>query len=154
MAKRQRNVWLCQSCAFEFPAYEQPCRNCGKWETLVETIKEPARRPGAGLAVGVRRQLSPRPLRTAAGERAPRVPLGIAELDRVLGGGVVPGSIVLLGGEPGIGKSTLLLQAASGIATGGGRILYASGEESAAQIADRAARLGRSEEHTSELRSH
>jgi DNA repair protein RadA/Sms len=143
MAKRQRNVWLCQSCAFEFPAYEQPCRNCGKWETLVETIKEPARSSGAGLAVGgTRQQLPPRPLRTAAGERAPRVPLGIAELDRVLGGGVVPGSIVLLGGEPGIGKSTLLLQAAAGIAVGGGRILYASGEESAAQIADRAARLG------------
>jgi DNA repair protein RadA/Sms len=86
--------------------------------------------------------VQPQPLRAASADRAPRLPLGVPELDRVLGGGAVPGSIILLGGEPGIGKSTLLLQAAAGIALAGGRVLYASGEESAAQIADRAERLG------------
>ena len=142
MAKK-RSVWLCQTCALELPAFENPCRSCGTWGSLVETIKEPPRPargasrpglPGGGS--------SPRPLRAAAAERAERLPLGIAELDRVLGGGAVPGSIVLLGGEPGIGKSTLLLQAAAGVAAAGGRVLYATGEESAAQIADRADRLG------------
>jgi DNA repair protein RadA/Sms len=142
MAKK-RSVWLCQTCALELPAFENPCRNCGTWGSLVETIKEPPRTARSAPRAGtVGSGSSPRPLRAAAADRAERLPLGIAELDRVLGGGAVPGSIVLLGGEPGIGKSTLLLQAAAGVAAAGGRVLYATGEESAAQIADRADRLG------------
>jgi len=141
MAKK-RSVWLCQTCALELPAFENPCRNCGTWGSLVETMKEPPRPGGAGVRGGGTIRREPQPLRAAAADRAPRLPLGISELDRVLGGGVVPGSIILLGGEPGIGKSTLLLQAAAGVAHAGGRVLYASGEESSAQIADRAGRLG------------
>ena len=144
MAK-SKSVWLCQRCAFEAPAFENPCRNCNEWNSLVETIKE---RPSASARVRAATSAStggparPQALRRASADRAPRVPLGVPEFDRVLGGGAVPGSVVLLGGEPGIGKSTLLLQAAAGIAAAGGRVLYASGEESAAQIADRAERLG------------
>ena len=141
MAKR-RSVWLCQTCALELPAFENPCRNCGTWGSLVETLREPPRSGAAGSRGGAGARRTPQPLRAAASDRAPRLPLGITELDRVLGGGVVPGSIILLGGEPGIGKSTLLLQAAAGVAGAGGRVLYASGEESSAQIADRAGRLG------------
>ena len=142
MAK-SKSVWLCQTCAFEAPAFENPCRSCGTWNSLVETVRERqsprARAAGRGSVTG---PVRPQPLRAASAERAPRLPLGVPELDRVLGGGAVPGSVILLGGEPGIGKSTLLLQAAAGIARTGGRVLYASGEESAAQIADRAERLG------------
>ncbi|RLT49552.1 MAG: hypothetical protein DWI66_02385 [Candidatus Aquidulcis sp.] len=142
MAK-SKSVWLCQTCAFEAPALENPCRSCGSWNSLVETVRD---RPSARVrAAGGRTAATPaqpQPLRAASADRAPRLPLGVPELDRVLGGGAVPGSIILLGGEPGIGKSTLLLQAAAGIALAGGRVLYASGEESAAQIADRAERLG------------
>ena len=142
MAKK-RSVWLCQTCALELPAFENPCRNCGTWGSLVETIKEPPRTTRSALRASTDGSGPlPRPLRAAAADRAERLPLGIAELDRVLGGGAVPGSIVLLGGEPGIGKSTLLLQAAAGVAAVGGRVLYATGEESAAQISDRADRLG------------
>lgn len=142
MAK-SKSVWLCQTCAFEAPALENPCRSCGSWNSLVETVRDRpsarVRAPGGRTAVA---PAQPQPLRAASADRAPRLPLGVPELDRVLGGGAVPGSIILLGGEPGIGKSTLLLQAAAGIALAGGRVLYASGEESAAQIADRAERLG------------
>ena len=144
MAK-SKSVWLCQRCAFEAPAFENPCRNCNEWNSLVETIKE---RPSASARVRAASSTStsgparPQALKLAGADRAPRLPLGVPELDRVLGGGAVPGSVVLLGGEPGIGKSTLLLQAAAGIAAAGGRVLYPTGEESAAQIADRAERLG------------
>ena len=142
MAK-SKSVWLCQTCAFEAAALENPCRSCGSWNSLVETVRDrpSARARAAGGRTAVA-PLQPQPLRAASADRAPRLPLGVPELDRVLGGGAVPGSIILLGGEPGIGKSTLLLQAAAGIARSGGRVLYASGEESAAQIADRAERLG------------
>jgi DNA repair protein RadA/Sms len=140
MAK-SRSIWLCQTCAFEAPALENPCRSCGTWNSLVETVRErPAARAARGKSGST--PVQPQPLRAASAERAPRMPLGVAEFDRVLGGGAVPGSIILLGGEPGIGKSTLLLQAAAGITVAGGQVLYASGEESAAQIADRAERLG------------
>ena len=142
MAK-SKSVWLCQTCAFEAPALENPCRSCGSWNSLVETVRDrPSARVRAAGGRTAAAPVQPQPLRAASADRAPRLPLGVPELDRVLGGGAVPGSIFLLGGEPGIGKSTLLLQAAAGIALAGGRVLYASGEESAAQIADRAERLG------------
>ena len=144
---RAQSRYVCQSCGASVPRWEGQCRGCGEWNTLVETvIREPPRRPAAAVAPGA----GPRPValshpEVASGES--RRPIGIGELDRVLGGGLVAGSVVLLGGEPGIGKSTLLLQVAAGVATGvgggsGAGVLYATGEESAGQVRLRAARLG------------
>ncbi|HEY7523671.1 MAG TPA: DNA repair protein RadA [Candidatus Limnocylindrales bacterium] len=144
-AGRSQSRYVCQSCGDAFLRWEGQCRSCGAWNTLVETlVREPARteraRRPAGMLAG------PTTLRGIPEADEPRMRIGIGELDRVLGGGIVPGSLVLLGGEPGIGKSTLLLQAAAGlagaVAGGGGHVLYASGEESAAQVRLRAARLG------------
>jgi DNA repair protein RadA/Sms len=132
--------YVCQSCGEAFLRWEGQCRACGEWNSLVETVvrsKSPASsRPGpiAGL-VGA----DPVPLRDIGEVAVPRLPTSIGELDRVLGGGIVPGSLILVGGEPGIGKSTLLLQAAAGIDR---PVIYATGEESAAQVRLRAERLG------------
>ena len=134
---RVQSRFVCQSCGAAVPRWEGQCRTCGQWNTLVETVvrDEPRRRPVAVVGGAV-----PVPLSHATdAAEATRRPVGIGELDRVLGGGLVAGSVVLLGGEPGIGKSTLLLQVAAGIASD---VLYATGEESAAQVRLRAARLG------------
>ena len=138
--------YVCQSCGEDFLRWEGQCRSCAAWNSLVETIvhapaKNTRRSGRPDAATGLPVSLS------EVGETAvPRLPVGISEIDRVLGGGLVPGSLVLVGGEPGIGKSTLLLQAAAGLAMGaavtGGWALYAAGEESAAQVALRARRLG------------
>jgi DNA repair protein RadA/Sms len=118
---------------------------CGEWGSLVETLVRPASRSAthrAGDAVG---RTVPRALGAVASRPAERLPVGIGEVDRVLGGGLVPGALVLLGGEPGIGKSTLVMEVAAGVARGGqdddGAVLYATGEESAEQLHLRAARL-------------
>ena len=148
MAKSQSR-FVCQACGDAVLRWEGQCRSCGGWNTLVETvIREPARgaRSGRGASMDVAQADRPQALARVAEADVPRIPIGIGELDRVLGGGLVPGSLVLVGGEPGIGKSTLLLQAAAGVAIGeagsGGHVLYASGEESAAQVRLRASRLG------------
>ncbi len=141
---RPQSRFICQRCAESFLRWEGQCRACGEWNSLVETIvREPSRTErlvGHANAVA-----APARLAHIAETDLPRLSLGIGELDRVLGGGLVPGSLVLLGGEPGIGKSTLLLQAAAGLARGAvaeGGVLYASGEESPGQIRLRATRLG------------
>ncbi len=141
---RPQSRFICQRCAESFLRWEGQCRACGEWNSLVETIvREPSRTArGAQAPDGEAAAVS---LAQIAEADLPRIGLGIAELDRVLGGGLVPGSLVLLGGEPGIGKSTLLLQAAAGLTRGafGERgVVYASGEESPSQIRLRAARLG------------
>ncbi len=146
MAKSQSR-YVCQSCGDAFLRWEGQCRSCSAWNTLVETvIREPARAPRPSRPGQAGGAASPQPLAHVADADVPRFAVGIGELDRVLGGGLVPGSLVLVGGEPGIGKSTLLLQAAAGIAArasaAGGTVLYATGEESAAQVRLRAARLG------------
>jgi DNA repair protein RadA/Sms len=143
---RPQSRYVCQQCGESFLRWEGQCRNCGEWNSLVETVvREPSRsehraQPSAPA------DAAPTPLARIIEPDVPRVPVGIAELDRVLGGGLVPGSLVLVGGEPGIGKSTLVLQAAAGAALraapAGGHVLYATGEESAAQVRLRAARLG------------
>src|SRR5919108_1159876 len=134
---RSRTRFVCQSCGDAFLRWEGQCRTCGGWNSLVETVvREPARAATAVRSVG---SGIPTPLSQIGDQEVPRLRVGIGELDRVLGGGLVPGSLVLLGGEPGIGKSTLLLQAAAGL---GGRVVYATGEESAAQVRLRAERLG------------
>ena len=133
-------VFVCQNCGGENPRWLGRCPSCGAWNALVEEKRAPAKptRNRRAAAEPVR------PIRLAevkAG-RTSRTPTGIGELDRVLGGGLVPGSLILVGGEPGIGKSTLTLQVADRLARDGARLLYVSGEESAEQIRLRAERIG------------
>ncbi|HET7168552.1 MAG TPA: DNA repair protein RadA [Candidatus Limnocylindrales bacterium] len=136
---RPTSRFVCQSCGEAFLRWEGQCRACGGWNSLVETVvRASARKPH--LAARVPRSDGGRVALADIGETdVPRLATGIGELDRVLGGGLVPGSLILLGGEPGIGKSTLLLQVAAGVAQ---PVLYATGEESAAQVRLRAGRLG------------
>jgi DNA repair protein RadA/Sms len=139
---RPQSRFVCQRCGESFVRWEGQCRACGEWNSLVETIvRESSRKPRQSAVAGD--DAGPARLAHISETDLPRLSLGIGELDRVLGGGLVPGSLVLLGGEPGIGKSTLLLQAAAGLARtpDGGGVLYASGEESPGQIRLRAARL-------------
>jgi DNA repair protein RadA/Sms len=139
MAKT-RTVYVCQVCGRTSPRAMGRCPGCGEWNTMVEEVVAPTG-PGSGRQVaGVRSE----PLRLSEIEGDPweRLPLPVEEFSRVLGGGVVPGSLILIGGEPGIGKSTLLLQVVALMADYTGPALYASGEESARQIKMRAERLG------------
>src|SRR5688500_15722793 len=138
---RAQSRFVCQACGAEFLRWEGQCRTCAAWNTLVETVvvaRAGDRRSGASR-IGLTAE--PVPLSAPSDAPAQRIPTGLRELDRVLGGGIVPGSLLLIGGEPGVGKSTLVLQVAGGVATIGD-VLYATGEESAAQIRLRAARLG------------
>ena len=134
--------FVCQSCGAVAPRWAGRCETCGEWNTLAEEAVE----AGPGLTKAAAKPAAGRkiPFVPLAGEAAPppRVPIGIAELDRVLGGGLVPGSAVLLAGDPGIGKSTLLLQAAASLARAGRKVLYVSGEEAIEQVRLRARRLG------------
>jgi DNA repair protein RadA/Sms len=135
MAK-SRTVFICQSCGASAPKWSGQCADCGEWNTLVEGVADaPARAARPGPGGGVRR------LTEVSAEDAPRVATGLDELDRVLGGGLVPGAVILIGGDPGIGKSTLLLQLL-GAVQGRVRALYVTGEESLSQVSLRAHRLG------------
>jgi len=129
--------YACQSCGFESPKWLGRCPGCGEWNTLVEEATSPPRRSG-------RRHVEPIPLVEVAPLPEARIPTGIGELDRVLGGGIVPGSLILVGGDPGIGKSTLALMASQRIAQTGRTVLYVSGEESPQQTKMRADRIGAS----------
>lgn len=142
MAKT-RIVFFCTDCGNESPRWAGKCPACSAWNTMVEQPSAPrSRNRDSGSAPPEpHRQASPLRLRDVGGEGAERWSAGFAELDFVLGGGVVPGSLVLLGGEPGIGKSTLLLQAAGLLERAGRAALYVSGEESGAQVRMRADRL-------------
>jgi DNA repair protein RadA/Sms len=134
--------YVCQACGEISLRWEGQCRGCAAWNTMVETVVRTTPRAAAlprAVGPGVAGSGTPVPLGAIGTGDVPRIGTGIGELDRVLGGGLVPGSLVLVGGEPGIGKSTLLLQAAAGL---NGPVLYASGEESASQVRLRAARLG------------
>jgi len=137
--KASRPIFVCQQCGAQSPKWLGRCPDCNAWNAFVEeaAAPEPAR-PAAGALGGGGAQLYA-DVDTVVAER---VSSGISEFDRVLGGGLVPGSLVLLGGEPGIGKSTLLLQAAAHYAAAAGPVLYCSGEESEHQIKFRGERLG------------
>jgi DNA repair protein RadA/Sms len=141
MAK-SKTLYICQECGQESVRWLGKCPGCGNWNTMVEEVvaAAPALKPGIspGLSMGEK----PVSISQVDAEDLPRVPTGSDELDRVLGGGIVPGSFVLVGGDPGIGKSTILLQLAARIALTHGTVLYVSGEESARQIRMRADRLG------------
>ena len=143
---RAGSRYVCQTCGESFLRWEGQCRACGGWNSLVETVvRLPTRAERVAGARPARDPATAVPLDAVGTADPPRLTIGIGELDRVLGGGLVPGSLVLLGGEPGVGKSTLLLQAAAGVAAGNepsAGVLYATGEESAAQVRLRAGRLG------------
>jgi len=137
---RVRTQYVCQNCGSTTLRWMGRCATCGEWNTLVETRVEsptPDRLGEAGLPLR-----TARPLAEVKGDGFTRFSLPLPEFNRVLGGGIVPGSLVLLGGEPGIGKSTLLLQVASFVSEREGPVLYVSGEESAQQMQLRARRLG------------
>ena len=146
---RARSVYRCAECGHEHPKWSGRCEGCGAWNSVSEEpVAVPAAGKGgkrAGLGGGRRGPAGESPLparlRDLAAEPLARLRTGIDELDFVLGGGIVPGSMTLIGGEPGIGKSTLLLQAAARLETGGRTVLYASGEESPDQLRLRADRL-------------
>lgn len=138
---RSSTVFVCSSCAAEAPRWMGQCPGCGEWNTLNEETRAP-RKAGATARTGAAGS-AVKPLRLAdvQAQRYERLQTGIGELDRILGGGIVPGSLVLIGGSPGIGKSTLTSMALGNLEGAGRRTLYVSGEESAAQIRLRAERL-------------
>lgn len=136
MAKT-RVAYVCQECGAVSPRWAGRCPECEAWNSIAEEAVfsgAPARHATGGA--------SPRPITDGGAEPPARLVTGTAEFDRVLGGGIVPGSLVLLGGDPGIGKSTLMLQVSHQLARGAGRVLYVSGEESHEQTRLRARRLG------------
>ena len=137
MARRTLN-FVCQNCGAVYGRWQGKCDACGEWNTITE---EGAATPTPGRAARKGRLFALEPLAGAAHE-APRLASGLAELDRVTGGGFVRGSVLLVGGDPGIGKSTLLIQAAAALAKAGHRAVYISGEEAVAQVRLRAERLG------------
>jgi DNA repair protein RadA/Sms len=138
-----KSVFACQTCGAQAPKWLGRCPECGAWNSFVEeTVERPAKtadRKGAATPLGGGKAIRYSDVDTVV---STRFSTGISEFDRVLGGGIVPGSLVLLGGEPGIGKSTLLLQAAAAFARDTGPVLYASGEESEHQVKMRGQRLG------------
>ena len=149
MSVKAKTVYRCTECGADHPKWAGRCDVCGAWNSLVEEMASRAapsggasRRAGGArtLAEGGSVAATPR-LRDVSGSESHRWKTGIDEFDFVLGGGIVPGSMILIGGEPGIGKSTLLLQVAARLQNAGHATLYASGEESALQIKLRADRL-------------
>src|SRR5262245_63749294 len=139
-----KTVFACQACGFESSKWLGRCPDCGEWNSFVEE-HQPAPAPagkGRPDPASVGAGNPPRLYEDVDVAEAARVPSGIGEFDRVLGGGIVPGSMVLIGGEPGIGKSTLLLQVAHLLGRTHGAVLYVSGEESERQVKLRGERLG------------
>src|SRR6476660_7748044 len=141
MAKPARSQFVCQNCGAVAPRWAGKCAACGEWNTLTEEADVVAA-PGSGLTRTSKGRVVALETLAKTADTLTRRATGLAELDRVTGGGIVPGSAMLIGGEPGIGKSTLLLQLAAALAKAGRRALYFSGEEAVAQVRLRAERLG------------
>ena len=141
MAKSKANVFFCQECGFESAKWMGQCPGCRAWNSFVEepVVKSSGKAFGKSISSGEK----PVTLEEIETSETERISSGMAELDRVLGGGIVPGSLVLVGGDPGIGKSTILLQVCKNLAANGVQTLYVSGEESLKQIKMRAARIGK-----------
>ena len=167
MAKKTKTVYVCQECGYESPKWMGQCV-CGAWGSFVEEKvdlepeNDPRSRSARGLGgvggtggtgAGVR-TIKPSVLRKVGSADYERISTGISELDRVLGGGLVKGSLVLISGEPGIGKSTIIVQAAAKIARTGCKVLYVSGEESEEQIKMRADRVCPNLKHRERHRRH
>ena len=141
MAKARSN-FVCQNCGASCPKWTGKCENCGEWNTLVEQIVETKGASAVARSHSRGKILKPQSMRSIAAEDSVRrLPTGIADLDTVLGGGILPAGVMLLAGQPGIGKSTLLMQVAAHVAEQSS-VLYVSGEESASQVKLRATRLG------------
>ena len=139
MAKQKR-VFVCQECGYEAPKWMGKCPGCGEWNSLVEELAAP-QPASVPRGIGMTGHNKPETLHDISVQEEERYGTGMNELDRVLGGGIVRGSLILIGGDPGIGKSTLLLQICNHLGKEGKRVLYISGEESARQIKMRANRL-------------
>src|SRR2546423_7905931 len=137
-----RTVHSCTECGHETAGWLGRCPGCGEWNTLVEQRVEPAAAGAGGVSRRTARAAKAVPLAEVQTPPLRRLESGIGELDRVLGGGLVPGSLVLLGGSPGIGKSTITASALGQLAAAGRSVLYVSGEESPVQVRLRAERLG------------
>src|ERR687897_2025000 len=137
-------AFICQSCGAVYQRWKGKCEACGGWNTIVEETgaAHPMVGPVATRPSRAKGRVFPLEGLTGETHDAPRTPSGIAELDRVTGGGFVRGSVILIGGDPGIGKSTLLIQASASLAAAGHRVAYISGEEAVAQVRLRAERLG------------
>lgn len=150
MGARARTVYRCTECGADHPKWAGKCDACGEWNTLAEEVAAPratagssSRRKAGVTSLGSGgRVVETQRVGDVSGSEATRIKTGIAEFDFVLGGGIVPGSLVLVGGEPGIGKSTMLLQVAAELEARGSSTLYVSGEESPLQVKLRADRLG------------
>ena len=141
MAKARSN-FVCQNCGASYPKWTGKCENCGEWNTLVEQVVETKGASAVARSHSHGKILKPQSMRSIAAEDSvKRLPTGIADLDAVLGGGILPAGVMLLAGQPGIGKSTLLMQVAAHVAEQSA-VLYVSGEESASQVKLRATRLG------------
>ena len=143
MANKTKSVWYCTSCGNESPKWMGRCPACGEWNTMVEVPSESGKTSGSRRQAGGQgssTERKPQHLKEIDRSSEARISLGMTEVDRLLGGGIVPGSLVLIGGEPGIGKSTLSLQIP--LHCQGLRTLYVTGEESARQVKMRAERLG------------
>ena len=136
-----KTKFVCQNCGASYPKWTGKCDNCGQWNSLVEEFEEVTAKNVVAKSAGKGKKLATQNLNEIISEkRQPRISSGIADLDTVLGGGILPAGVMLIAGQPGIGKSTLLMQI-SGFITGQKNVLYVSGEESAEQVAMRAQRL-------------
>ena len=143
---KSKTQFVCQSCGYQAPKWLGRCPGCQEWNTFVEERVIEERTPERDI-LGFESEAVPTPVTEIVAEEKGRFQIGISEFDRVLGGGIVFGSVILVGGDPGIGKSTLLLQVMSCLASKGKKVLYISGEESLQQSKMRADRLGVSSEH-------
>jgi len=139
---KTKKRFVCSECGHAHPQWVGQCNNCETWNTLAEESVAPVSQRTARSGLDQLQTMQVRPLLDVSVSELPRLDMGDKELNRVLGGGSVPGGVVLLGGEPGIGKSTLMLQVALAVGNTGAKVLYVSGEESAEQVRMRANRLG------------
>ncbi|MBE6105553.1 DNA repair protein RadA [Anaerovibrio lipolyticus] len=140
MAK-SKTMFVCQECGYDTPKWLGKCPGCGQWNTLVEEVIKPDNTKQRGLNLGLSNQSRPCAISDVVLEKMPRITTGSAELDRVLGGGLIPGSMVLIVGDPGIGKSSLTLRVCANEARAGRKVLYVTGEESVQQVRMRADRI-------------
>ena len=136
---KKKSLFVCQQCGHSQPNWVGRCPACKEWDCMVEEVAPDAKAAGSRSSRGGEGVV---PLSQVRAENAARLSTGVAELDRILGGGLVPGGTILIGGEPGIGKSTLLMQVANWLARKEGQLLYVTAEESALQLKLRAERLG------------
>ena len=141
-APKLKTQYVCSNCHSVHMRWAGKCGDCGEWNTLIEEIVDERASVGSARVGSANALNAPQKLADIRPDDIKRIPLNIGEFSRVLGGGIVPGSLVLVGGDPGIGKSTLLMQSAVSIAKHSGTTLYVSGEESAQQLKMRAERLG------------